>query len=436
MRHRPQYQGPYVRHAPIEILIINQTWRGDTQHGLSHEKVVPSYPSRLARATRPVKGSCPPKQQVHAVAGDLNFPHRRRRTEKMIKSTYVAYFLWLIGGWASLHLLYLRRDRHAFVWWCTFGGYLGIGLLRDFVYIPNYVRDINEPRAYIEELTHKMKTKSKPPFRLVRFVGQILVGNSWSFLFAIAIPKEDFGGWLIYLVHLAPIGTALAVWTIGNIGRECGEFKWAGIGAFLVLPISFVHPPFLNWSSISSAILFQWKGKQWRRRPYERIPLCRRFLTLCVCVVLFSTLWASFLFFNASVTDKQGERIKLRDAAVHFLNSPMFQEFKKNLYRIYNDTREHGFGEAWTNFVELLDPHGETHALKLLGLEKGVSQEEITAIYRKMAREWHPDRHKGEAKEAAQEKFVEIQQAYETLSTKKNIRKHRNKRSEEVNDEL
>lgn len=395
------------------------------------DEMVSSYFKKLAE-----ENQAPEVKAGYVAAGDLDFKKRPRpHVDKMTKSTCLAYFLWLIGGWASLHLLYLRRDRHAFVWWCTFGGYLGLGLLRDFVCIPSYVRDISEGRGYIEELTHQMRTKPKPPFKLVRFVGQILVGNSWSFLFAIAIPKEDFGGSLVYLVHLAPIGTALAVWTIGNIGRECGEFKWAALGAFLVLPMSFFHPPFLNWSSISSAIVFQWKGKQWRRKPYERIPLCKRFLTLGVSLLLFSTLWFSFLYFNASVTDKDGEKIKLRDAARHFINSPMFQEFKKNLYGIYNDTREHGWGEAWSNFVELLDPHGETHALKVLDVEKGASQEEITSKYRKLAREWHPDRHKGEAKESAQEKFVEIQQAYETLSTKKNIRKRKNKISE-VNDEL
>ena len=43
------------------------------------------------------------------------------------KSLVVTYICWLFGGFFGLHHLYLHRDRHAFVWWCTLGGYFGIG---------------------------------------------------------------------------------------------------------------------------------------------------------------------------------------------------------------------------------------------------------------------------------------------------------------------
>lgn len=87
---------------------------------------------------------------------------------------------------------------------------------------------------------------------------------------------------------------------------------------------------------------------------------------MSACWAVFCGLWASHLYFNVTVTDKHGEEIKLRDAARNFLNSPMFLEFKRNLYVIYNDTMEHGWSTAWTNFVELLDPHGEMHSYKVL----------------------------------------------------------------------
>lgn len=51
---------------------------------------------------------------------------------------------------------------------------------------------------------------TQPPFSLVRFVGQILVGNSWSFLIAAAVPEEEILGISLRpLVYLAPLGTAL-----------------------------------------------------------------------------------------------------------------------------------------------------------------------------------------------------------------------------------
>ncbi len=50
----------------------------------------------------------------------------------------------------------------------------------------------------------------------------------------------------------------------------------------------------------------------------------------------------------------------------------------------------------------------------VLGLSKGATPEEIKSAYRKMSKEWHPDKHKGDSK--AEDKFKEINEAYEVLS--------------------
>lgn len=49
----------------------------------------------------------------------------------------------------------------------------------------------------------------------------------------------------------------------------------------------------------------------------------------------------------------------------------------------------------------------------VLGVEKNASQEELKKAYRKMSKEWHPDKHKGDAK--VESKFKEINEAYEVL---------------------
>ena len=50
-----------------------------------------------------------------------------------------------------------------------------------------------------------------------------------------------------------------------------------------------------------------------------------------------------------------------------------------------------------------------------LGVEKGASKDELKKAYRKMAMQYHPDKHQGDEK--AEEKFKEINEAYAAMES-------------------
>ena len=66
-------------------------------------------------------------------------------------------------------------------------------------------------------------------------------------------------------------------------------------------------------------------------------------------------------------------------------------------------------------------------------MESGVSQEEIATRWRRMSKEWHPDRYQDEDKKlVAQEKFMELNAAYETLSKIKSRRLRKNNQFQDL----
>lgn len=341
------------------------------------------------------------------------------------KSLCITYLLWLFGGFFGLHHFYLNRDYHALVWWMFAGGYFGAGWLRDIWRIPEYVRDANEEPSYILELAKNMMKNEKPPTGYFRYFGQMMVADTFGYLIINALPKELISDQVIQFsaAFTAPGACALGVYLVGNIGRHQGKLKPAIIGAYLTAPLYFMidSPVFL--SSIFASYVFNSHSKEWRRTPKPKKSFSQRLTFIIFCGTLYFSLWSSWLYFNCKITYQNEEEVKCRDAAKHFFKSPMWREFVSVMKELWQSIQIHGWRKVWNQIVEAFDPIGEKNALKVLGLDPSATQQEITSRYRKLSREWHPDKHKDPAsKEEAQEKFIEIQQAYEILSKIKSER--------------
>jgi len=340
----------------------------------------------------------------------------------------VTYFLWLVGGWFGLHHFYLKRDKQAFIWWCFPGGYFGLGWIRDLWRIPEYVKEANEEKLWLMQQQEKQRVSELPPWKMARWGGMLVVGNMFGMLPAMAVPNKDDLGLDLSLVGkiLTPFGCALGIWVVGNIGRWKGSLSRPLLGCYLTLPAYLYGMNIVSWTTIIGAYCFK---REWRGMGRPSRAWYNRLLILILCGSLYMSLWTSYLYFNAEVVHN-GDKIKLRDAVGNFVKSEAVQEFWRNLRQLYAHMQHNGWWSTWSQLVESLDPFGEKNALKVMGLAKGATQEEIRSKYRELTKTFHPDKVQGtqEEKEAAHEKFVQIQQAYEKLSHLKKSRAKANKK--------
>ncbi|XP_065051956.1 dnaJ homolog subfamily C member 22-like [Rhopilema esculentum] len=343
------------------------------------------------------------------------------------KSLCVAYFLWLFFGALGLHHFYLGRDRHAFIWWSTFGGIFLFGWFRDLWRIPSYVDDANEEPDFMDELTRKMRLRKTPPFNVTRFAGQMTVGYFYGILVRLAIPEEAPKSIVALLVSL---GIAVGVHLVGNVGREKGSFRYPFVGCFIAYAIlNILTGDDVNYMycALFGSMAFNY-FREYRQKVEKKKTTCHRITILALSGLLICSLWCSFLYFNAHITTEEGEKIKLRDSVNHFFKSPAWLEFKETFWGLYEEAQKQGWRNVYDELVKALDPKGEAHALKVLELSENATEAEIRRQYKKLAVKWHPDRNKDNLEEA-HKKFIEIQDAYTLLSKSRGERKARNQRS-------
>ncbi|CAH1167384.1 unnamed protein product [Phyllotreta striolata] len=280
-----------------------------------------------------------------------------------------------------------------------------------------------------------MRRNKKPPFSTSRFISAIMVGYLWGQLVMLAIPEDELGGINLnsYLHWFIPLAAALGIWVVGNIGRERGK-PWIAIAVSMATYPTrwyfFDENIWLTLMVFCAGLSFDTFSKQWRRTPRKKRSLVKRVSILLACAFVYSALWTSFFYFNGKITDSNGDEIPVHEALHHFFTSPWWTDLKQSLYDTYVYAQHHGWYEVWKQIIDLSDPQGEQNAYKVLGVGPTSSQSEITTKWRALSREFHPDKAKDPSKQReAQEKFMEIQQAYEILSNIRSKRRRKNKKS-------
>jgi hypothetical protein len=72
--------------------------------------------------------------------------------------------------------------------------------------LPEYVNAVNNNLGYLKDLNEKARRQPSPPFSVVRFAGELIVGFLFALLVRLAIPEEFVE---------TPLGHKLSTFTFG-----------------------------------------------------------------------------------------------------------------------------------------------------------------------------------------------------------------------------
>lgn len=275
----------------------------------------------------------------------------------MAKSLMTAYICWIFGGILGLHHLYLRRDRQAFVYFSSLGGYL-IGYIYDIYKMPDYVREANQDPVYVKKLEKLQFQLKTPAFLVKRFVSCILVGTVFYNLMTncVLLEKDKSNYSIVLLLNLiAPTVSAFIIYYIGTDGpMEC-DFGWPLLGSNLGFTIRYyfynirpVNVYFVFLAPVLATFLLNWNiswDKKYLEKKKTNEKLYKRILKFVTLVSLFLVLFGVYSLNNFKIKDKDGNMLTLKEAATDFYNSEKFKELRNSLTQIWNFYQMHGLSK-------------------------------------------------------------------------------------------
>jgi DnaJ family protein C protein 22 len=365
------------------------------------------------------------------------------------KSLALAYALCLFAGPSGLHHFYLGRDAHGVLHALTLG-LLGLGWFRDLICLPRYVQMANEDASILAVLrSHKQSRGTRSPsLGVSRFLSVFIFGWMSGYLAMCLLPPWKEAPYPYVVAYLfdgiiQSAGIALTTYLICSCDPIEGSLKSTFWRAFVV---SFAGRCFGYASSFWVCLGAIWGFKRSSTYRQEGLPQRRVRLTVkrraAIIVGALSFGWGSVgvaLYqhgrFAVRTADGGMQSIRFKDAVHHALNSPFVRNMGDVLWRLITEGPTLGWQETWKKAFETMDLAGEGHACERLTLPAGCLEDFSTVkrTYRSLALEFHPDKQAGnsaEVRRVAEERFREVQEAYEHLSKLHNMEKQK-KRDEE-----
>ena len=307
----------------------------------------------------------------------------------------------------------------------TFGGFVA-GYIRDLFCISRFLkesrRDKEYQNLYLAEVTYH---KHPGVWRnRVRYAAMAVLASYYRGFVVLAIPEQALESdmWAkVVALALAPLGTAFGTYSVANIGNRevsflpllllayVGEvvFGWWQPGEFGISTWMWLQPFII--------ITFIWSYVNPKSTPV-RPGCCLRFWRVVLGVLILTSLSSSFLYHNATIETEDGETILLRDAMENLLRSEAWKHFKEEFWTLLDHLWQHGWEGLADDLYNISERSGIDWAAGVLNVSVTSSEREVKTRYRELVRVWHPDH--AQDKALAQEKFIEIQKAYDTFMRK------------------
>lgn len=119
----------------------------------------------------------------------------------------------------------------------------------------------------------------------------------------------------------------------------------------------------------------------------------------------------------SNILEREPDNVNvLIDRAEAYIQAELYEQAVKD-YQSANEVDDsQRVQEGLKRAEKLLKQSKKRDYYKILGVKRNAKKKEILKAYRKLAMEWHPDKHEGANKEIAEKKFMDIADAKEVLT--------------------